>query len=180
MDRAKAAQAIIDLINSKPSSPSVDEIAAVLRYEDGTHLVSPAGALLANVQQINTLAESVMRLATPLVINDFRISMAAFACFAQEVGPPMAYYEPSMTERYTYEAFAWQSRDIDKIVARVDDLVTQLKSLHVTKIVWRSKPELERTDDGIHRFYCRFHVLPYQSLQSLPGFKRECEMMAEA
>ena len=178
MDYDKAAEAIIDLINSKPASPSAKEIAAVLRYEAGTHLVSPVGALLGDMGAIHEAAAAAFKAAVSPE------HVAAFACFSQDGGPAVSSYEyhspTGTTARYSYETFAWQSRDRDRVVARVRDLVTQLKSLGVTKIIWRCKPELDRAADGIYRFYARFHVIPYQSLQSLPGFKREGEAMAEA
>ena len=164
-DVDKMSDAIVGLINSSPRSPSRSEIAETLRP-----LLTP-----------RFLFKDGGRRENERVVGDARID-AAFCVFDQVDGASMAYYERQEanggnTVRYVYDACRWRSRSLDKIVARIESLATELKSLGAREIVWRYRPELiEHVGGEWWTFYCRLHTLPYFAV---PGAKREGEMVEE-
>lgn len=180
MDIEATADTLMWLINSRPTSPTRDEVVALLRAR-----AQPLPIKLGEWKMVDRVVEGKITESkiTPLVKRLWNYTIYdAFAAFQQSVGPTMAYNERrnnegEVIERCVYQTFALKARDLDKIVGRVVDLCSQLKSRGVTSIVWRSTPDLVEEPDGTIYFYSRFHVLPYMSF---PGAKPEGAETPEA
>jgi hypothetical protein len=167
---------ILGLINSKPRSPTKDEIAEVIKAGIGK-LIGGAQNIADELKPVDRIQRvycgphhasdgtgaQTIGMVYPDGWHDQDGKVAAFARFVQFQGPPQRYYELGRGDqkvRYEYQTFAWWSKNPARIVARMAALGDEIEKLGGEIIVWRSPPELT-VDAGVYRFFCRFLLMPY-------------------
>jgi hypothetical protein len=168
---------IMGLINSKPRSPTKDEIAEVITGGIGkwvgnaealrsTSAFAPFGlrrVYCGPHHASDGTGAQTIGMVYPDGWYDQDGKVAAFARFVQFQGPPQRYYELGRGDqkvRYEYQTFAWKSADPTRIVARMAALGDEIEKLGGEIIVWRSPPELIVDASGVYRFFCRFLLMP--------------------
>jgi hypothetical protein len=167
---------ILGLINSKPRSPTKDEIAEVIKAGIGK-LIGGAQNIADELKPVDRIQRvycgphhasdgtgaQTIGMVYPDGWYDQDGKVAAFARFVQFQGPPQRYYELGRGDqkvRYEYQTFAWKSADPTRIVARMAALGDEIEKLGGEIIVWRSPPELIVDASGVYRFFCRFLLMP--------------------
>lgn len=143
------AASILALINSKPSSPTQEEISRVIAAEATRPTVDPPRAVPYTLSGVGG-AEELRRLFT----TDKHGDMALY----DWDGPPMAYYE-ILTQRLVYKTVQRRSSSPDALLDWIKEWASKLQTA-CDAIVWRRRPEVIRTIDGEYVFHCRLHLLP--------------------